>query len=83
MPERNSGSLSITDGRDQAAGSLSGFAGSESFAETTAVGPSRHIAPPQDLGRERGIAEVDEQPCVAEGDARDPTETLIHLHAEA
>jgi len=41
MPERNSGPLSITDGRDQAAGSLSGFAGSESFAETTAVGPKR------------------------------------------
>jgi hypothetical protein len=39
MPE-NSGPLSITDGRDQAAGSLFGFAGSESF-ETTAVGPSR------------------------------------------
>ena len=33
--------------------------------------PSRHIAPPQDIGRERGIAEIDEQPCVAEGDTCD------------
>jgi hypothetical protein len=36
------------------------------------VGPSRHFAPPKDLGRERGIAEVDGQPSVAEGDANDP-----------
>lgn len=41
------------------------------------VGPSRHIAPPQDLGRERGIAEVDARPSVAEGDARDPIRTSV------
>jgi hypothetical protein len=34
------------------------------------VGPERPVAPPQDLGREQGIAEVGEQPSVAEGDAR-------------
>jgi hypothetical protein len=40
MPERNSGSHSITDGRDQAAGlTFFAFAGSESFAEMTAIGP--------------------------------------------
>jgi hypothetical protein len=49
MPERNSGSRSITDGKDQAADSLSGFAGSESFAEMTAVGPSRQFGPMQNL----------------------------------
>jgi hypothetical protein len=32
----------------------------------------RPIAPPQDLGRERGIAEVDGQRSLAAGDARDP-----------
>jgi hypothetical protein len=37
----------------------------------SAVGPSRHIAPPQDLRRDRGIAEVDGRPSFAEGDARD------------
>jgi hypothetical protein len=35
-------------------------------------GPSRHIAPPRDLGRYQSIAEVDGQPSIAEGDARDP-----------
>ena len=39
------------------------------------VGPERRIAPPHDLGRERGIAEVDGQPSVAEGNARDPKPT--------
>jgi hypothetical protein len=37
-----------------------------------AHGPSRHIAPPRDLGRQQSIAEVDGQPSVAEDDARDP-----------
>ena len=34
-------------------------------------GPKLRIAPPHDLGRERGIAEVDGQTSIAEGDARD------------
>jgi len=34
--------------------------------------PSRHIAPPRDLGRKQSIAEVDGQPSIAEDDARDP-----------
>jgi hypothetical protein len=33
------------DGRDQATGSLSGFAGSESFAEMPAVGPKAKSGP--------------------------------------
>ena len=40
------------------------------------VGPSRHISAPRDLGRERGIAEVDARPSNAEGGARDPDRTL-------
>jgi hypothetical protein len=35
----------------------------------THIGPSRHIAPPLDLGRERGIAEIERPASVAEGDA--------------
>jgi hypothetical protein len=41
-------------------------------SSTTAVGPERRIAPSHDLSRERGIAEVDGQPSIAEGNARDP-----------
>jgi hypothetical protein len=37
------------------------------------VGPSRHIAPPRDLGRKRGEAEVEGWRSIAEADARDPT----------
>jgi len=40
------------------------------------IGPSRHIAPPRILGRERGIAEIDRPTSIAEGDARDPSETF-------
>lgn len=40
-------------------------------------GPSLYIAAPRDLGRERGIAEVDVRPSIAEGDARDPQRTLM------
>ena len=36
------------------------------------TGPSRRIAPPHNLGRLRGKAEIDRLPSVAEGDARDP-----------
>jgi hypothetical protein len=36
------------------------------------IGPSRHFAPPHDFGLKPGIAEVDWQPSIAEGDARDP-----------
>jgi hypothetical protein len=43
--------------------------------EPSTHGPSRHIAAPRDLGRERGIAEVDARPSIAEGDARDPKTT--------
>ena len=42
----------------------------------SACGPSQHFAPPHDFGRKRGIAEVDWQPSVAEGGARDPKQTL-------
>ena len=45
------------------------------MSRTTAIGPSRHFAPPHDFGRNRGIAEVGEQPSIAEGDARDPKQT--------
>ena len=38
-------------------------------------GPSQHFAPPHDFGRKPGIAEVDWQPSIAEGDARDPQRT--------
>ena len=31
--------------------------------------------PPHDFGRKRGIAEVDWQPSIAEGDANDPERT--------
>jgi hypothetical protein len=41
----------------------------------SAPGPSRHFAPPHDFGRKPGIAEVDWQPSIAEGDARDPKRT--------
>ena len=37
--------------------------------------PSQHLAPPHDFGRKRGIAEVDGQPSVAEGDANHPKRT--------
>ena len=37
----------------------------------SAAGPSRHFAPPHDFGRYRGIAEVEGQPSIAKGDARD------------
>jgi hypothetical protein len=51
---------------------------------TSASGPSQHFAPPHDFGRKRGIAEVDWQPSIAEGDARDPQRTwrtrlLVHF----
>src|SRR5262245_30715171 len=36
------------------------------------VGPSRHVAPPGNLGRKRGIAEIDRPTSIAEGDARYP-----------
>ena len=39
-------------------------------------GRSRLFAPPHGLGRERGKAEVDEQPSIAEGNARDPKRKL-------
>jgi hypothetical protein len=42
-------------------------------------GPSRHIAAPRDLGRKRGIAEVDARPSIAEGDAIDPERTFVAL----
>ena len=38
-------------------------------------GPSHHFAPPHDFGRKRGVAEVDGQRSIAEGDARDPKRT--------
>ena len=38
-------------------------------------GPSRRIAPPHDLGRKQGTAEIDGQPSIAEGVARDPRRT--------
>jgi hypothetical protein len=38
----------------------------------TAIGPSRHIAAPRDLGREQGIAEVEGQSANVERDAPDP-----------
>ena len=38
----------------------------------SAVGPSRHFAPPHDFSRKRGIPEVGWQPSIAEGDASDP-----------
>jgi hypothetical protein len=41
-----------------------------------AIGPERHVASPHDCGRKQGIAEVDEQRPFAEGDARDPHQTL-------
>ena len=41
----------------------------------TASGPSRRIAPPHNLVRLRGIAEVDGRSSIAEGDARDPSRT--------
>jgi hypothetical protein len=39
---------------------------------TSVVGTSQHFAPPHDFGRKRGIAEVDGQPSIAEGDTGDP-----------
>ena len=42
----------------------------------SAIGTSRHIAPPRDLGRYQSIAEVDGQPSIAEGDARGPKRPL-------
>jgi len=39
-------------------------------------GPSQHCAPPRDFGRKPGIAEVDWQLSIAEGDASDPKRTL-------
>jgi len=42
----------------------------------TAPGPSRHIASRHELGRKRGIAEVEAQPSIAQGDAFDPIQTL-------
>ena len=38
--------------------------------------PVATFAPPHDFGRKWGIAEVDGQPSIAEGDARDPNRTL-------
>ena len=35
------------------------------------IGPSRHIAVPRNLGRKRGIAEIDRQPSIEEGDEFD------------
>ena len=45
--------------------------------EPSTHGPSQHFAPPHDFGRKRGIAEVDWQPSIAEGDARDPLLTSL------
>ena len=35
----------------------------------SACGPSRRIAPPRTISRERGIAEIDRPTSIAEGDA--------------
>ena len=43
-----------------------------STVHESGLGPSRHIAPPLDLGRERGIADVEGQPSIAAVDAFDP-----------
>jgi hypothetical protein len=43
------------------------------------IGPPRHVAAPRDLGRKRGIAEVEGQPFIAAGDAFDPTRTSAEL----
>jgi RadC-like JAB domain-containing protein len=45
------------------------------------IGPLQHFAPPHDFGRKRRIAEVDGQPFIAEGDARDPKRTWQELQA--
>ncbi|WP_210200105.1 hypothetical protein, partial [Bradyrhizobium sp. ARR65] len=45
-------------------------------AGAAAVGPSRHLAPPHNLSRKQSIAEVDGQPSIADGDARDPYREL-------
>lgn len=37
--------------------------------------PFAHFAPPYDCGRKRGVAEVEGQPSIAEGDAYDPNRT--------
>ena len=47
-----------------------------------ASGPSRHIAPPRILGRERGIAEIDRPTSIAEGDARDPERSYVDLQEQ-
>jgi hypothetical protein len=41
------------------------------------VAPSRLVAPPHDLGRQRAIAEIDARPFIAEGDARDPKPSSV------
>ena len=38
----------------------------------SAIGPSRHIAPPRILGRKRGIAEIDRPTSITGWKARDP-----------
>jgi hypothetical protein len=48
---------------------------SRRMATTSGSGPSQHFAPPHDFGRKPRIAEVDWQPSIAEGDARDPNQT--------
>jgi hypothetical protein len=45
-------------------------------ATTSESGPSQHFAPPHDFGRKLGIAEVDGQLSIVEGDARDPNRTF-------
>ena len=55
MSERNSGALSITDDRDQAAGSLFRLAGCESY--TTTVGPTEKSSRLQSMPAIGGIAD--------------------------
>ena len=46
-------------------------------ARLVAIGTSRHVASPRAFGRKRGMAEVDAQWPVAEGDAIDPQRTKL------
>jgi hypothetical protein len=45
----------------------------------SAVGRSRHIAPPLDLGRQRGTAETDRYPSIEEGDVVEPERQLRNV----
>jgi hypothetical protein len=48
-------------------------------AHESGLGPSRHVAPPRNLGRQRGEAEVEGRRSIAEADAFDPEQTNILL----